>query len=503
MKRELTRKQLIERAQLKAKNLAGAISQSAFANCRGELEEELQFLQCALACMEDEPVEPIWGAKKYPVSRPVPGSRLIVWDETGKFVGYGHAVNTRESGVAIQMSDGRRFDSNHDLRWQYALQPLPVVGSESVAKKVTCWSCRNEVEISTIGDCDGHCPKCDTQIHLDEEPYTSPQPAPDRDQVRREHAEWSQVTFGNVGPIGPLKHLRKEALEAIAKPQDLIEWADMQFLLWDAQRRAGITDEQITLAMIEKLAVNKQREWPEPKDGEPRLHIKEQPAPVVPKDVMPGGMVYSSALPKFESNDSDKVVGYYCFISGETRIVEIQEQAYADAKAVLNAFRAAMLHAGNCRENSNSSTNNFREIAETSTGFDNLTFDEHRKHIGLANIEIRRFQAIPDKKYVADLLTIAVNSLYESINTCGDSNSPLHRDSRRRTEAAPHLGSPSENEESRRSNSPVIPDGYVMVPKEPTPEILAVISEAIRAMRGSAATYARVLAAAPQEVKGE
>lgn len=56
----------------------------------------------------------------------------------------------------------------------------------------------------------------------------------------------------------------------------------MQFLLWDAQRRAGITDEQITQAMIEKLAVNKQREWPEPKDGEPRLHIKEQPAPVVP-----------------------------------------------------------------------------------------------------------------------------------------------------------------------------------------------------------------------------
>ena len=55
----------------------------------------------------------------------------------------------------------------------------------------------------------------------------------------------------------------------------------MHFLLWDAQRRAGITDEQITLAMIEKLAVNKQRSWPEPKDGEPRLHIKEQPAPVV------------------------------------------------------------------------------------------------------------------------------------------------------------------------------------------------------------------------------
>ncbi|MBS2815632.1 DUF550 domain-containing protein [Klebsiella pneumoniae] len=106
--------------------------------------------------------------------------------------------------------------------------------------------------------------------------YRHAQPAPERDQVRREHAEWSQATFGNVGPIGPLKHLSKEALEAAAEPGDLSEWADMQFLLWDAQRRAGITDEQITQAMIDKLAVNKQRSWPEPKDGEPRLHIKER-----------------------------------------------------------------------------------------------------------------------------------------------------------------------------------------------------------------------------------
>lgn len=95
-----------------------------------------------------------------------------------------------------------------------------------------------------------------------------------REQVRREHAAWSLATFGDVGPVGPLKHLSKEAMEAAAEPDDHSEWADMQFLLWDAQRRAGITDEQITLAMVEKLAVNKQREWPEPKDGEPRLHIK-------------------------------------------------------------------------------------------------------------------------------------------------------------------------------------------------------------------------------------
>ncbi|CAH6035592.1 hypothetical protein AN2353V1_1726, partial [Citrobacter koseri] len=96
-----------------------------------------------------------------------------------------------------------------------------------------------------------------------------------RNLIRQRHAEWSDATFGDVGPVGPLKHLSKEALEAAAEPGDLSEWADMQFLLWDAQRRAGICDGEITAAMEEKLKVNMARQWPEPKDGEPRLHIKE------------------------------------------------------------------------------------------------------------------------------------------------------------------------------------------------------------------------------------
>lgn len=96
-----------------------------------------------------------------------------------------------------------------------------------------------------------------------------------RAKVRAEHAEWATATFGNTGPIGPLKHLSAEALEAAAEPSDLSEWADMQFLFWDAQRKAGISDEQITQAMVAKLQVNKARQWPEPKEGEPRFHIKD------------------------------------------------------------------------------------------------------------------------------------------------------------------------------------------------------------------------------------
>lgn len=98
-----------------------------------------------------------------------------------------------------------------------------------------------------------------------------------RNLIRQRHAEWSQATLGDVGPVGPLKHLSKEALEAAEEPDDLSEWADMQFLLWDAQRRAGISDGEITAAMEEKLKVNMARQWPEPKDGEPRLHIKAAP----------------------------------------------------------------------------------------------------------------------------------------------------------------------------------------------------------------------------------
>lgn len=218
--------------------------------------------------------------------------------------------------------------------------------------------------------------------------YRHAQPTSEREQVRREHAEWSQATFGNVGPTGPLKHLSKEALEAAAEPGDLSEWADMQFLLWDAQRRAGITDEQITQAMIEKLAVNKQRSWPEPKDGEPRLHIKAQPAPVVPEKATVGEM------PFLGTSEGAYVRGW-------------------------NDCRAAMLnHPSSIQPN---------------------------------------------------------------------------------TDAAPgaEIKHPS-------SNSPVIPEGYVMVPKEPTAEMVIKMRYHVGGYdRNIKEGYKAMLAAAQQEVKGE
>lgn len=82
---------------------------------------------------------------------------------------------------------------------------------------------------------------------------------------------------------------------------------------------------------------------------------------------------------------------------------------------IARAVRSSMLQAGNCRENENSSTNNFREIAETST------------------------------------------------------------------------------------NSPVIPDGYVMVPKEPTEEMNKAGWAAMNEHDAINPTYRAMLAAAPQD----
>ena len=98
------------------------------------------------------------------------------------------------------------------------------------------------------------------------------------DSLRSEHAEWSQRQFGNVSAIGPAKHLAKEALEVADAPSDVIEHADCWMLLWDMQRRAGISDADLAAAISQKLEINKARVWPAPKEGEAREHKRDEAA---------------------------------------------------------------------------------------------------------------------------------------------------------------------------------------------------------------------------------
>ncbi|WP_233471562.1 hypothetical protein [Raoultella ornithinolytica] len=69
-------------------------------------------------------------------------------------------------------------DAADAIECGWTATPLYRHAQQPVVPRVTCWSCRNQVEISAIGDCDGYCPECDAPIDLGEEPYTSEQPVP-------------------------------------------------------------------------------------------------------------------------------------------------------------------------------------------------------------------------------------------------------------------------------------------------------------------------------------
>ncbi|EKR6606702.1 DUF550 domain-containing protein [Escherichia coli] len=214
-------------------------------------------------------------------------ARIALASLEAKPIGAFHIAEQQVDGTSDYLKDGE-WPIDNGIIEVYAAPPVPVVPEEkpmpnplkmyavdavAAIAEVRGWNACRAAMLQGVEPASNH-------EELSEENGSSLQL---RNLIRQRHAEWSDKTFGCVGPVGPLKHLSKEALEAAAEPDDLSEWADMQFLLWDAQRRAGISDAEITAAMEDKLKINMERQWPEPKDGEPRLHIKEPGnSPVIP-----------------------------------------------------------------------------------------------------------------------------------------------------------------------------------------------------------------------------
>jgi ParB family chromosome partitioning protein len=92
-----------------------------------------------------------------------------------------------------------------------------------------------------------------------------------------DQSAWSQATFGDDierGPIGPLKHLEKEAREAQENPTDRMEYADCLILLLDASRRAGMTPMCLVRAAQKKMIVNRGRQWGKPVADEAVEHVR-------------------------------------------------------------------------------------------------------------------------------------------------------------------------------------------------------------------------------------
>lgn len=98
--------------------------------------------------------------------------------------------------------------------------------------------------------------------------------------LARDHAEWSRETFGDDesrGPMGALKHLEKEAVEAqqaVGTHAINEELADCLLLLLDASRRSGVKPLQLVKAAQEKMEKNKARTWLQPIADEPVEHVR-------------------------------------------------------------------------------------------------------------------------------------------------------------------------------------------------------------------------------------
>jgi hypothetical protein len=92
---------------------------------------------------------------------------------------------------------------------------------------------------------------------------------------------WSYDTFGSKedrGPIGPLKHLIKEAQETIEDSTNIEEYVDCLFLIFDAAQRADFGYHEFICAARDKLKKNKKRLWPKPNFNldEPIEHIRNE-----------------------------------------------------------------------------------------------------------------------------------------------------------------------------------------------------------------------------------
>ncbi|MEN1811579.1 DUF551 domain-containing protein [Klebsiella pneumoniae] len=109
-------------------------------------------------------------------------------------------------------------------------------------------------------------------------------------------------------------------------------------------------------------------------------NVTAQPAPVVPDEIEPD-----------DGNTFDYVDGW-------------------------NACRAAMLQSGNFRENKNSSTNNFREIAETSTNYPVIPSEVLSAILKVAKIRADFDDFDGDRRGIGDCLDEAEQELIVTIN---------------------------------------------------------------------------------------
>ncbi|EEU2089392.1 DUF551 domain-containing protein [Escherichia coli] len=152
------------------------------------------------------------------------------------------------------------------------------------------------------------------------------------------------------------------------------------------------------------------------------------PAPVVPEEATPENVeMLSGYVSTYKLTDSERDI----------------------AAEIWNACRAAMLQSGNFRENKNSSTNNFREIAETSTNYPVIPSEVLSAIQKVAKIRADFDDFDGDRRGIGDCLDEAEQELIVTINKYASqlAAEPIAPNDVREQTAIPQV--------------PVTPDGWI------------------------------------------
>ncbi|EOU8939908.1 DUF551 domain-containing protein [Escherichia coli] len=140
-------------------------------------------------------------------------------------------------------------------------------------------------------------------------------------------------------------------------------------------------------------------------------------------------------------------------LSGYVSTYKLTDSERDIAAEIWNACRTAMLQSGNFRENKNSSTNNFREIAETSTNYPAIPSEVLSAILKVARIRADFDDFDGDRRGIGDCLDEAEQELIVTINKYASqlAAEPIAPNDVREQTAIPQV--------------PVTPDGWISCSK--------------------------------------
>lgn len=307
-----------------------------------------------------------------------------------------------------------------------------------------------------------------------------------REQVRCEHAAWSQATFGGVGPVGTLKHLSKERLEEIA---ELARKATYKPCAMHMTNLLAVCDSEVIEEMVRQLLASMEQEPVAYMHHSGQVVMREEccddkifaicckvetPLYAAPQLPQPAVLSVSEGVLKSLLPDVEKSEFWF------EHNGKIFFEGVRFNNAVFEACRAAMLQSFGNSEKLDE-VGSWNNHMNTPTDKPAINTDELLKHIeGMeVSVDVSTCDADAGHRYFGTVTEIS------ELDTARNGYILLVQDAKPNFKPA--------------GNSPATPDGWQLVPKEPTEAMNKAGWAAMNEHDAINPTYRAMLAAAPQQ----